>query len=193
MRDVDFGTYHHSTPEESEKIREFAEKTFSRILRPLCRSRTNLQVLDAGCGLGFLTYVAAKCFPQAIITGVDLFRPSSMSEISIDKAVNNTKSLGISSRTLFFEHDLTKPLPSDLQYDLALSNLVFHNIGKRRFNAYQIVFDSLKPRGYFVIGDLFGHGNADMDYFSERANLVQQVDESSVGPWDYKINVLRKR
>jgi hypothetical protein len=44
-----------------------------------------------------------------------------------------------------------------------------------------------------VIGDLFGHGNADMDYFSERANLVQQVDESSVGPWDYKINVLRKR
>jgi 2-polyprenyl-3-methyl-5-hydroxy-6-metoxy-1,4-benzoquinol methylase len=95
MRDVDFGTYHHSTPEESEKIREFAEKAFSRILRPLCRSRTNLQVLDAGCGLGFLTYVAAKCFPQAIITGVDLFRPSSMSEISIDKAVNNMKSLGI--------------------------------------------------------------------------------------------------
>jgi SAM-dependent methyltransferase len=116
-----------------------------------------------------------------------------VSAVAQSEAVNNMRSLGISSRTLFFEHDLTKPLPSDLQYDLALSNLVFHNIGKRRFKAYQIIFDSLKPRGYFVIGDLLGHGNADMDYFSERAKLVKQVDESSVGPWDYKINVLRKR
>jgi ketopantoate reductase len=33
-RDVDFGTYHHSTPEESKYIRECAEKAFSKV--PCC-------------------------------------------------------------------------------------------------------------------------------------------------------------
>lgn len=72
MTDVDFGTYHHSTSEESKRIRESAEKAFSKLLRPLYRSGAALRILDAGCGLGFLTYVAAKCFPKASVTGIDL-------------------------------------------------------------------------------------------------------------------------
>ncbi len=56
MQDVDFGTYHHSTPEESKHIRECAEKAFSKLLRSLYSSRAALKILDAGCGLGFLTY-----------------------------------------------------------------------------------------------------------------------------------------
>jgi len=48
---------------------------------------------------------------------------------------------------------LTKPMESDVRFDLALSDLVFHNMGKKRFKAYGAVFDALKPRGYFVIGD----------------------------------------
>jgi hypothetical protein len=40
--DVDFGTYHHSTPQESERIREDAEKAFSKLLRPLYPSRAAL-------------------------------------------------------------------------------------------------------------------------------------------------------
>jgi hypothetical protein len=83
------------------------------------------------------------------------------------------KSLGMDSRTSFLKHDLTKPLKSEVPYDLAISNLVFHNMGKKRFKAYGTVFDALKPGGYFVIGDLFPHGIADMDYFRERANLMK--------------------
>jgi len=67
MAHVDFGTYHHSTPEESKRIRQSAEKAFSKLLRPLYPSRAALKILDAGCGLGFLTYVAAECFPKARI------------------------------------------------------------------------------------------------------------------------------
>jgi len=48
--DVDFGTYHHSTPEESNNIRE--------------------RILDAGCGLGFLTYVAARCSRKLALPGL---------------------------------------------------------------------------------------------------------------------------
>jgi cyclopropane fatty-acyl-phospholipid synthase-like methyltransferase len=190
MTDVDFGTYHHSTPDESKRIRESAEKAFSKLLRHLYPSRAALSILDAGCGLGFLTNVAAECFPKARITGVDLFRHGSVSELSLDMAV--MKSLGIDSRTSFLKHDLTKPLKSDVQFDLAVSNLVFHNMGKKRFNAYGTVFDALKPGGYFVIGDLFPHGKADMDYFRERSTLINELDQGGSGRWQYQIKVLRK-
>jgi cyclopropane fatty-acyl-phospholipid synthase-like methyltransferase len=181
MADVDFGTYHHSTPEASKRLREEAEKAFSKLLRPLYPCCAALKILDAGCGLGFLTYVAAKCFPKASITGVDLFRHGSVSELSMDKAVQNMKSLGIDSRTSFLKHDLTKPIKSNVQFDLAVSNLVFHNVGKKRFKAYRTVFDALKPGGYLVIGDLFPHGKADMDYFRERSTLLSELDQGGSG------------
>jgi cyclopropane fatty-acyl-phospholipid synthase-like methyltransferase len=190
--DVDFGTYHHSTLKESNDIRERAEKAFSKLLRSLYPSRAPLRILDAGCGLGFLTYVAARCFPKARIMGVDLFRQGSISEISMDKAADNMRSLGIDSRTSFLKHDLTKSMESDAQYDLAVSNLVFHNMGKKRFKAYGTVFDALKPRGYFVIGDLFPYGKADMNYFGGRSTLINELDESGSEAWAYKIRVLRK-
>jgi hypothetical protein len=76
--------------------------------------------------------------------------------------------------------------------NLALSNLVFHNLGKKRFKAYGTIFDALKPGGYFVIGDLFPHGKGDMDYFRKRSTLIKELDQGSFGRWDYKIQVLRK-
>jgi len=110
----------------------------------------------------------------------------------MDKAVQNMKSLGIDSRTSFLKHDLTKPIKSNVQFDLALSNLVFHNMGKKRFKAYGTVFDALKHGGYFVIGDLFPHGKVDMDYFRERSTLTNQLDQGGSGRWNYQIKVLRK-
>jgi hypothetical protein len=116
-----------------------------------------------------------------------------VTQLSLDKVVKNMKSLGIESRASFRRHDLTKPLKSELQYDLAVSNLVFHNMGKKRFNAYGTVFDALKPKGYLVIGDLFPHDKADMDFFSEHSTLVSELAQGGSGRWDYKILVLRKR
>jgi ubiquinone/menaquinone biosynthesis C-methylase UbiE len=190
--DVDFGTYHHSTPQESNEIRRRAEESFSKLLRSLYPSSTPLRILDAGCGLGFLMYVAAKCFSTAHITGVDLFRHGSISGMSTEKAVENMKALGLESQTSFLKHDLTKPLASEAKFDLALSNVVFHNMGKKRFQGYTTVFDVLKPGAFFVVGDVFPHDKADMDYFRERSTLVDELDESGSGPWAYKIKVLRK-
>jgi len=192
MPDVDFGTYHHSTPEESKRLREYARKAFSKLLRPLYPSGAALRILDAGCGLGFLTYVAAECFPKASVTGVDLFRHRSVTGLSIDQAVKNMKSLGIGSRTSFLEHDLTKPMKLEAQYDLALSNLVFHNLGRKRFAAYGTVFDALKPRGYLLIGDWFPRAKADMNYLLKRSTLVNEFDNGGVGLRDYRIKVFRK-
>jgi cyclopropane fatty-acyl-phospholipid synthase-like methyltransferase len=190
---VDFGTYHHSTAEESRHIREYAEKAFSALLRPLFPCGASLKILDAGCGLGFLMYVAANCFPKASMTGVDLFRHDSVSGLSVNKAMNNMRSLGIDSRTVFLKHDLTKPMHTDVHYDLAVSNLVFHNMGRSRFKAYETVFDAIKAEGYFVIGDLFRRGKIDMDFFNLRASLINELDDGGLGTRDYKIKVFRKR
>jgi SAM-dependent methyltransferase len=191
--DVDFGTYHHSTPQESNEIRRGAETSFSKRLHELYPSDAPLRILDAGCGLGFLISVAAKCFPKAHITGVDLFRHGSISGMSMDKAANNMKCLGLGSRTSFLKHDLTKPMESKAPYDLVLSNLVFHNMGKKRFNAYGMVFDVLRSGAFFVIGDLFPDDKADLDYFRGCSVLINESDESDSGPWKYKIRVLRKK
>lgn len=192
MAAVDFGTYHHTTPAESKRIRDYAEKEFSRLSEPLYPSAAPIRVLDAGCGLGFLMYVAAKCFSKARIVGADLFKHDSISGISIEKAVSNMKSLGINARTSFLTQDLTESLEADTQFDLALSNLVFHNMGEKRFKGYETVFDVLKPGGYFIIGDLFRHAGADEAYFEERSRLIQQSDAGELGSRDYKIKVLRK-
>ncbi len=189
---VDFGTYHHSTPEESNDIRKRAEIAFSKLLRPLYPASAKLRILDAGCGLGFLVYVAAKCFPKAEVTGIDLFKHNSLAKMSIEKAEENMKSLGIASRTAFQKHDLSKPLRSDAEFDLVVSNLVFHNLGKKRFQAYGHVFKALKPGGYFVIGDVSRDDRADVDYFREHSTLVKQIGAGDSGGWLYKIKVLTK-
>lgn len=189
---IDFGTYHHTTAKESDAIRKKAGTAFSKLLRPLYPSGAAVEILDAGCGLGFLMYVAAKCFPKARITGVDVFRRGSLTEISMDKAASNMVSLGIGNRTAFMKHDLTKPMKADGRYDLAVSNLVFHNLGKKRFKAYAAVFDALKPGGFFVIGDLFPHDKADTRYFHGRATVLSELDEGGSRPWAYKIRVLKK-
>ena len=189
---TDFGTYHHSTPEESKAVRKQAEEVFSKVLLSLFPSDANLRVLDAGCGLGFLMYVAAKCFPNASITGVDLFKHGSISGLSMEKAAKNMETLGISSRTSFLKHDLTKPLPSDANYDLVVSNVVFHNLGKKRLNAYDNVFNALKPAGFFVLGDLFPKDKDDNEYLCTRSTFIQELDEGEAGPWAYRIKVLQK-
>jgi len=144
-------------------------------------------------------YVAAKCFPKARITGIDLFKRGSISEISIQKAADNMRSLGIESRTSFLTREAAtspgskpKPMEPVRDYDLAISNLVFHNLGKKRFEAYGTVFGALKRRGYFVLGDLFPYGKSDTDYFRERSTLITESEESGSGPWAYKTMVLRK-
>lgn len=192
MADVDFGTYHHTTPKQSLELREYAGKMFSSLLRPLFSADAKLRILDAGCGLGFLTYLAAESFPQASVVGVDLFKHDSVSGLSMDKAMENMKSIGVDSRTSFLRHDLTRPLESGARYDLVLSNLVFHNMGKKRFAAYGTVFDALKPEGYFVVGDLFRH-KADTEYFEERAALVDELEGSGLGDRGYKMKVMRKK
>ncbi|EQD62020.1 methyltransferase small domain protein, partial [mine drainage metagenome] len=129
---------------------------------------SRLKILDAGCGLGFMSYLAAKCFPNAAITGVDTFEDESLIDSSLEKATQNMRVLNLGDRVHFRKHDLREPLDPETIFDLAVSNLVFHNLGKERFLAYSNILDRVVSGGYFVIADLFPSQSADLKYFKEK-------------------------
>jgi len=44
---------------------------------------------------------------------------------------------------------------SKRKFDLFVSNLVFHNFGRKRFNAYERLAQWTTPKSYIMLGDLF--------------------------------------
>ena len=100
VTEIDFGTYHHSSLEESIKVRALVEEKMNQVLGKLYPETQKINILDAGCGLGFMVSIAAKHFPYASITGIDIFNHDSLSGSSIEKALQNMKELGIDKRVL---------------------------------------------------------------------------------------------
>lgn len=114
-----------------------------------------ISVLDVGCGLGFLSYVVTQYFPKAKILGIDTFENSSLLDSDMRKAEENMEHLGIRDR-VFFKRlnvlDITEELG---HFDIVVSNLVFHNLGRRRFEAYEKITKVMKPSSFFINGDIF--------------------------------------
>lgn len=192
IMETDFGTYHHSSPEESMNMRGKIAKAFAPLLLSRYPSDSRLMILDAGCGLGFLASVAAGCFPGSRITGVDIFGHDSLSGASLEKAAANMRALGFESMVEFLQHDLKNPLPVHMKFDLAISSLVFHNLGKKRFLAYETVFSALKPGGSFVIGDLFPSIREDIKFFNRICREVHEEGGEGSGRWAYRILSMKK-
>ena len=103
------------------------------------------------------------------------------------------KALGIEPRVELRRHDLMKPLDSGGAFDMAISNLVFHNLGKKRYLAYENVFNALKDRGYFILGDLFPSLMEDMEFFNGRCSIVSEKVSEGSGKWAYRILLLQKK
>jgi len=130
MAEIDFGTYHHSSLEESMKLRGLVKEKINPVLSNLYPVTQKINILDAGCGLGFMVSIAAKHFPYASITGIDIFNHDSLSGSSMEKALQNMKEIGIDKRVILINHDLLTHFTRGTKFDLTMSNLVFHNLGK---------------------------------------------------------------
>ena len=63
------------------------------------------------------------------------------------------KLLGVGDRVKFIKADINGLEFTEGKFDLVVSNLVFHNLGKKRFSAYSEIYKILKPGGYFALGD----------------------------------------
>ncbi len=171
-----FGTYHHSTLESSESQRNVAKELFFQAFSKLPFDRkSNIYILDVGCGLGFLTWFVSSYFTDAKIVAIDNFEDPSLIGSSYEGIVRNMRLLGISERVEIRKHDITEKFESEMKFDLALSNLVLHNTGRKRFIVYSNIREVLKKDGFFLNGDLFIRTNLFVDKYAYDMNNISRI------------------
>ena len=111
--------------------------------------------LDIGCGSGALSILLAKKYESAHITGADYWCGSW--EYSMEKCRTNAQIEGVGGRMEFIRASASKLPFGDETFDLAVSNLVFHEVkdvpDKRE--CVKEALRVLKKGGQFVFQDLF--------------------------------------
>jgi SAM-dependent methyltransferase len=191
-RKPDFGTYHHSSPKRSERTRAVVAQGFLEAFDALPFSRDReLDIMDLGCGLGFLSCVCAKFYKRARVTGIDTFQHASLKGSSLEKANENVRILGLSDRVHLERGDILTSDYGDRGFDLLVSNLVFHNLGRRRFGAYNRLPSWMSRDSHALLGDSFREGKGDVKHLSNIFRIEREIElKTSWAP--YKILVLSK-
>ena len=190
-KEPDFGTYHHTTSAASKKIRPVMKAMFTDAFTSLPFWRDDeLRILDVGCGLGFLSCVSAEFYKNARITGIDTFEHASLKRSSPEKAKENARILGFSDRITFKSGDVFRFTPAE-KYDIIVSNLVFHNFGKRRFEAYSSLSSWAEDGSFVVIGELFFSPKTDIAHLSKTFRILREIKPKS-GFGRYALLVMSK-
>ena len=191
-KEPDFGTYHHSTSAASKKTREVLKTMFTDVFTSLpLRRDDRLQILDIGCGLGFLSCICAKFYKNAQITGIDTFKHASIKRSSLEKAKENARILGFSDRIDFKKADVFRFIPTK-KFDMIVSNLVFHNFGKMRFKAYSRLSSWVHNKSFIVIGDLFFTRTTDIAQLMKELWIVREIRTPERGFEQYSLLVMSK-
>ena len=191
-KEPDFGTYHHSTTSASKKTRAVVKTMFTNAFASLPFGKDDeLRILDVGCGLGFLSCVSAEFYRNAQITGIDTFRHSSLKRSSLERAKENARILDFSERIDFKRNDVFKFKPIE-KFDIIVSNLVFHNIGKTRFKAYSRLSSWAQFGSFIVMGDLFFSRLTDITELTKAFSIVREIKSSNSGFEQYALLVMSK-
>lgn len=172
-------------------IRSILKDAFINVFKKIENPDSVGLILDAGCGLGFLSEVAAIFFDGASLIGVDVFGSGSLPEGNMALAESNMKSAGVGDRVKFIKADLNRLELPQIKFDLVISNLVFHNLGKKRFSAYSRISDLMKPASYFALGDLFS-GVEDKNFLNAHFQLLHESKNISHMPSSFSILLLKK-
>ena len=130
---------------------------------------------SVSCGLGFLSCVSAELYKNAQIMGIDTFEHVSLKRSSLEGAKENARTLGFSDRIDFKKGDVFRFSPLE-KFDIIVSNLVFHNFGKKRFKAYSLLSSWTQAGSFVVIGDLFFSPKTDIAHL-EKA-LSPEADQT---------------
>jgi len=177
-KEPDFGTYHYVTAASSEELRAAVRSLFADAFASLPFGRGDrLRVLDVGCGLGFLSCVSAEFYRNARVTGIDTFKHSSLKGSSLEKAEENARILKLSDR-IVFKNDSAFTFAPTGGFDVIVSSLVFHNLGRRRFGAYSRIPSWTRPRAFVILGDF--SGEQDVDRLSELFRIVRKIEPDGV-------------
>ncbi len=113
------------------------------------------RVLDIGCGNAALTIKVAKKYPNAQIVGVDYWGKNW--EYGKRTCEKNAAIEGVSDRVTFQQSSASKLPFEDESFDVAVSNLTFHEVRDAK-DKREVVREGLRvvrKGGIFVFQDLF--------------------------------------
>jgi len=113
------------------------------------------QALDIGCGNGALTIKLANRFPGARVTGIDYW--GEKWAYSKNTCEANAKAEKVADRVVFQKASATKLPFEDEHFDVAVSNLCFHEVGDAK-DKREVIREALrvvKKGGKFAFQDLF--------------------------------------
>ena len=114
------------------------------------------KVLDAGCGRGLLTILAARKAPLGEILGIDIWSQEQLSENTIEAAQENAEAESVTERVRFQDGDITDLRFGPDCFDKVISCLCLHAIGSRKARNQSLVklIKLLRPGGEIAILDI---------------------------------------
>lgn len=149
----DFFTNRLETYEEHMSVWEKSYQIFAETLPAYCR-----EILDLGCGTGLELDRIWQINPDREVTGIDLCRSM------LDKLLE--KHSGRRLTTIcqdYFQYDFGRD-----KWDAVISfESLHHFLPERKKRLYQKIFDSLKGRGLFLLGDYIACCDEEEDLLRE--------------------------
>jgi len=153
------------------------------------------KVLDIGTGSGRLAVPIAREFPEANVTGVDIWQGAwSYSGLTKARAEKNAAIANVADRCVF-QHGSALELPfEDREFSLVVSAFVFHEINiPDRTVLLEEAVRVLAPGGYFLICDLFprGYGVKNVPELLEKVQRLGVDDVRHISLKDAGVNLGR--
>jgi len=147
---------------------------YNEIAECIPKNRTNIKLLDLGCGTGLELERIFRIYPFAEVTGIDL--SGKMLDILRAKYRDRMSQLKL-IRQSYFDIDFGVDI-----YDIVLSTYSLHHYSKElKLSLYRKIYCSLKEDGIYTEGDYTVKTMDEENHFIEENERIRKINEITNG------------